>query len=329
MVTSSPGLSGRDLTVTASMGSRLICWCFTFSVPARGAGICHRLGSSPLVMLWRQSRIGFAACNEVHQARQLPRELAWSRASGPLVRIGDHDDLLSRDDYESRLALALFLGLNIVGLTVARRVIWHVLKYPARSRLNYGRAVIVGTGAPLNWSPERSPTTPGPAWNVGLSTIHPRRNGPHSPVGTDQRAGIAGRPTSDRPRVRGVAVFALGEVPRVCRALSDVLVEVQLVPDVPNLPDAARHVEIDGMAFLSLRQNPISDGPAWRNAAWTWCSARCCQCLSPLMVALAGRQTFSPADLHRQSRTGLGPTFRCSVPQHAGRRQQTGPVWAT
>ena len=48
-----------------------------------------------------------------------------------------------------------------------------------------------------------------------------------------------------------------GELPEVYQAVSQVLVEVQLVPDVPNLAGMRlQMLEIDGAAFLSLRQNP-------------------------------------------------------------------------
>ena len=48
-----------------------------------------------------------------------------------------------------------------------------------------------------------------------------------------------------------------GELPQVYAALEHVLVEVQLVPDLPQLAGMRiRTQEIDGVPFLSLRGNP-------------------------------------------------------------------------
>ena len=53
-----------------------------------------------------------------------------------------------------------------------------------------------------------------------------------------------------------------GELPEVYRALSKVLAEVQLVPDVPNMAGMKlRMREIDHVAFLGLRQNPHDGWP--------------------------------------------------------------------
>ena len=74
-----------------------------------------------------------------------------------------------------------------------------------------------------------------------------------------------------------------GELPEVYRALSDVLVEVQLVPDVPNLAGMKlRMLEIDDVAFLESAAEPAlrlapggqaGDGPG-RWARRRWCCSR-------------------------------------------------------
>src|SRR5690606_34095516 len=67
-------------------------------------------------------------------------------ASGLLFLLSITVAFYRRDLYESRLALALFLGLNALALLVCRRILWRVLKYLRGRGLNYGRAVIVGAG---------------------------------------------------------------------------------------------------------------------------------------------------------------------------------------
>ena len=65
-----------------------------------------------------------------------------------------------------------------------------------------------------------------------------------------------------------------GQLPEVYQALEDLLVEVQLVPDLPNLAGMrVRNLEIDGVSFLSLRGNPHYGWGSIANAAPTWCWA--------------------------------------------------------
>jgi FlaA1/EpsC-like NDP-sugar epimerase len=101
----------------------------------------------PLVLVL--AGVAYRTCGlyEIHRLREVPRELSVvCQASGLLFALAITAAFYRRDDYESRLALALFLCLNALTLMLVRRVVWRVLKLARQHGLNYGRAVIVGTG---------------------------------------------------------------------------------------------------------------------------------------------------------------------------------------
>lgn len=329
-----------DLAVTASMWVAAYLLRFTFFPSPRGVPeFAIALESLPLVMLWAAISYRLCGLYEVHRLRQLPRELGVvCKASGLLFGLAITTTFYLRDDYESRLALALFLGLNIVGLTVARRVIWHVLKYLRGRGLNYGRALIVGTGRTAQLVAR---TIANNNW-TGLEAIGFVDDPPKADRTTLPRLGQINELESLIAQHQIDHVFValpfsrFGEVPRVCQALSDVLVEVQLVPDVPNLAGMRLGMlEIDGTAFLSLRQNP--------HFGWARVAKRSMDLalgslalvlLAPVMVALAvAVKLSSPGPIfYRQSRTGLGGRTFSMLKFRSMRidaEKQTGPVWAT
>ena len=99
----------------------------------------------PIVLILAAVAYRLCGLYEIHRLRQLPRELGVVlKASGLLFLLAITVTFYRRDLYESRAALALFMGLNVVGLTLARRVVWRAVKYLRRCGMNYGRAVIVG-----------------------------------------------------------------------------------------------------------------------------------------------------------------------------------------
>jgi putative colanic acid biosynthesis UDP-glucose lipid carrier transferase len=118
--------------------------------------------------------------------------------------------------------------------------------------------------------------------------------------------------------------------------LSDLLVDVQLVPDLPNVAGMRlRMVDIDNLSFLGLRQNPHYGWPKIAKRAMDLVlGTLALLVLSPLLLvlAIATRLTSSGPILYRQSRAGLrGRTFQMLKfrSMHVGAEQDTGPVWAS
>lgn len=296
------------------------------------------LRALPVVLVLAAAAYRLCGLYEVHRLKQLPRELGLvCKASGLMFLLAIAVTFYRRDLYESRLALALFLGLNAVALTLVRRVIWQALKYLRGRGLNRGRAVIVGTGRTGRLVAE---TIRENAW-TGLEAVgfvdRPRRIEPNvlPRLGdVDELDRVVAEHDVDHVFV-ALPLSRYGELPEVYKALSDVLVEVQLVPDLPQMAGMKlRMMEIDHVSFLGLRQNPHHGWPRLAKRAMDLgLGTAALLLLAPLMAALALGVKLSGRGpvFYRQARTGLrGRTFNMlkfrSMPVDA--ELTTGPVWA-
>jgi len=292
----------------------------------------------PAVLLL--AAVAYRVCGlyEVHRLRQLPRELGVvCRASGLLFLMAVAIIFYRRDLYESRLALSLFLVLNAIGLTLVRRAIWQVLKYLRGRGLNYGRAIIVGTGRTGRLAAQAIRNN---GWTgleaVGFVDHSDRRGTALLPwLGRiEDLARIVVEHDVDHVFVT-LPLSRFGELPLVYRALADVLVDIQLVPEIPNLAGMRiRMVDIDNLTFLGLRQNPqYGWARAAKRAMDVVVASLALAVLSPLMAALAvAVKLTSPGPVFfRQARIGLqGQTFQMLKfrSMRVDAERETGPVWA-
>ncbi len=328
-----------DLAVTAAVwvGAYLLrfaLWASPDGVPD------FQLMIRALPMVLVMAAVAYRLCGlyEVHRLKQLPRELGLvCKASGLLFLLAITATFYRRDLYESRLALALFLALNALALTLVRRAVWQALKCLRRRGLNYGRAVIVGSGRTGRLVAQ---TIRQNAW-TGLEAIGfvdgpakvepivlPRLGEIH------QLGQIVAEHEVDHVFV-ALPFSRYGELPEVYKALSDVLVEVQLVPDLPHAAGMKlRMLEVDDVAFLGLRQSPHYGWPRVAKRAMDLVfGGVALVLLAPLMAALAAAIKLSSRGpiFYRQSRMGLhGRTFKMlkfrSMPPQS---EAAGPVWAT
>ena len=303
-------------------------------VPAFG----RMLEALPLVLVLAGVSYRLCGLYKVHRLRQLPRELGTiCRASGLLFVLAVTTIFYRRDLYESRLALGLFPVLATAGLTLTRRLVWRVLKYLRGKGLNQGRALIVGAGRTGRLVAR---TIQANSWTgleaVGFvdnpakfeSALLPR-------LGTiDEIDEIVAGHDIDHVFV-ALPLSRSGELPEVYRALANLLVEVQLVPDIPELAGMRlRMLEIDDVAFLSLRRNPHCGwASAVKRAMDVGVAGAALVLLTPLLILLAAavKLTSRGPVFYRQSRTGLGGRpfqmlkFRS---MRVDAEQGSGPVWA-
>jgi Undecaprenyl-phosphate glucose phosphotransferase len=114
-----------------------------------------------------------------------------------------------------------------------------------------------------------------------------------------------------------------------------VFVEVQLVPDLPELAGMRlRTLEIDGVTFLSLRENPHSGWARIAKRGMDLALGTAALVLAlPFMAALAlAIRLSSPGPIfYRQARTGLrGRTFTMWKfrSMEVDAEQRSGPIWA-
>jgi len=329
-----------DLSVTASVW--IAAYFIRFDVWRSPDGIpdCHLMfGALPSVLIMAAVSYRLCGLYAIHRLKQLPYELGVIfKSSGLLFVLATTVAFYRRDLYESRLAFALFLALNVAGLLLVRRILWHILRFFRDRGLNHGRALIVGTGRPGR---RVSRTIIDNNW-TGLEVVgfvDDRQE--VEPTCTPRLGRIDDlHRIVDKHNVDHVFVALpfnrYGELPKVYDALSDILVEVQLVPDIPNMAGMKlRMSEIDDIAFLNLRTNPHSGwGKFSKRAMDLIIGLIALVILSPLMlaVAIAIKLTSRAPVLFRQSRTGLGGRtfnmlkFRSMRPDA---ENQVGPIWAT
>ncbi len=292
----------------------------------------------PLVLVLAGVSYRLAGLYEIHRLREMPRELGVVfKASGLLFALVITTAFYRRDLYESRTALGLFFALNALGITAARRLVWRVLRYFRGRGLNHGRALIVGGGRMVELVAR---TIEKNSW-TGLETVGfvdepSRRDSRIVPrLGTiDQIAQVATEHEIDHVFV-ALPLSRYGELPKIYQLLSDILVEVQLVPDVPGFTGIKpRLTEVDGVPFINLRQNPHRGWPcAAKRAMDLALGSAALVVLSPAMflLALAVKLTSPGPVFYRQGRTGLAGRqfdmlkFRS---MRVDAERGTGPVWA-
>ncbi len=328
-----------DLTVTSIVwfGAYFLRF-WVFSSPDGVPDFHFVARALPLVLLLAAVAYRLSGLYEIHRLRQLPRELGTVfSASGLLFVLAITTAFYRRDPYESRMALAIFFALDVAGLTLARRFVWWALRHLRRRGLNHGRAVIVGCG---RTGQQVVKTIRANRW-TGLEAVGFVDRAPKIEPTTlprlgriEQIASVVAEHDVDHVFV-ALPLSRYGELPEVYQALSDVLVEVQLVPDLPDLAGMnPRLLEIDGVPFVGLRQNPHS---GWarlaKRAVDLVLGTAALALLAPLMILLAAavKLTNSGPVLFTQTRTGLeGRQFRMFKfrSMRCDAERETGPVWA-
>ena len=330
-----------DLGVTASVW--VGAYALRFSLLPSPGGVPDFdlvLKALPLVLLVGALAYQMAGLYEIHRLQQLPREIGViCKATGLLFLLAITVAFYRRDLYESRLALAMFPVLNVVMLVLSRRLIWHGVKWARGKGLNHGRAVIVGAGRTGRLVAQ---TICDNRW-TGLETIGFVDDARHVPKGfevgphlgpIEQLEKIVTDHDIDHVFI-ALSLDRYGELNQVSRALERVLVEVQLVPDIPNLAGMRLSMrEVDNLGFLSLRENP--------HAGWARFAKRATDLvvgsaalivLSPLMLglAIAVKLTSRGPVFYRQTRNGLGrkpfPMLKFRTMRHDA-ETLSGPVWA-
>ena len=328
-----------DLGVTAT--SWLAAYAVRFSAWPAPEGVpdfARVLASLPLVLAL--AAIAYRQCGlyEIHRLRQLPREVeVVCGASGLLFLLTIAVAFYRRDLYESRLALGLFLALNAGLLLVARRGVWAGLKYLRGRGLNYGRAAIVGAGRTGRMVADKLQRN---RWTglepIGFVDAAAHREPVRLPRlgGIEDLAEIVARHQIDHVFI-ALPLNRYGELPRVYEALSGLLLDVQLVPEIPSLTGMrVRSMEIDDVAFLSLRENPHRGWERWAKRGMDLAfGSLAVALLSPLLLLLAllVKLTSRGPVLFRQERAGQGGRSFQMLKFRSMRldaETATGPVWA-
>lgn len=312
---------------------RFTLWPAPHGVPS----LEHVAQGLPLVLVAGAAAYRLCGLYEIHRLRELPHELGHlCKASLLLLLFAATIAFYRRDAYEPRLAFAVFLVVNVTALCAMRRVVWRVVKHFRRRGLNHSRAVIVGCGRTGRLTAE---TIGRNGW-TGLEAVGFVDDvGRHEPAGLprlgtlDDLAGVVRRYDVDHVFV-ALPLARYGELPRVYKQLDDLLVEVQLVPDRPNL--VGMHfetLEVDHLSFVSLRHNPqCGIASTVKRAMDVTVGAAALVLLSPVLLglAIAVKATSRGPVFYLQRRMGLGGkpfTMLKFRSMRVDAEQLTGAVW--
>ena len=328
-----------DLVVTASVWFlayylRYAIWPAPYGIPDLPAVVA----GLPACCCWPGWLIGCAGCTKFIDCASCRANCVWfARPAGCCSCSTSPPRSTSATPTIRGLGLALFLGLNACALMLVRRFVWRAIKELRSQGLNYGRAVIVGSGRMGRLVCD---TICNNSW-TGLEAVgfvdQPGRiePAPLPRLGTIEQLGqIVAAHDIDHVFV-ALPLSRYGELPLVYQALEHLLVEVQLVPDVPNLAGMKlRTLEIDGVPFMSLRSNPQHGWCRLAKRGMDLAIGSVALLLAaPLMLLLAAliKLTSPGPVLFRQPRLGLGGRSFNMLKFRSMRldaEQRTGPVWA-
>ncbi len=215
----------------------------------------------PLVLLVGMVAFRLAGMYEVHRLRRFREELAAvARGVGLMALLVVATSFARQAQYESRGAMVMFGIATLVGVVAARRASWTAMRRLRARGVNQSHALIVGTGR-LARRTVRTLRT------VNWSGIQP--------VGYVEDESHRG-PAADLPVLGSIAdlqklveenhiehVFVAlplnryTDARRVFAALSQTLVDVQLIADLPAMAGMTfTTTQIHGMMVVGLRENP-------------------------------------------------------------------------
>src|SRR3954463_7432118 len=293
----------------------------------------------PMVMALAAVAFWLTKNYEIHRLRRL-REDLWTTLKGVplLVLLITGAAFFLQDEYVSRMAMALFAGLAVCGVLVTRRLTWGGV-HPLRRRGDHPAfSVIVGTGrtARKTAAALRSATWMG-FRNVGFIEDNPTRWSSD----LDILGGVAALPVLI-PKYRVDHVFIalpmnrFNESRRVFDVLSQEVVDVRLVADVPNLAGVSLTTTFfEGMPIVGLRESPhFGVNIVIKRVMDIVLSLLALVLLSPLLlvIGLLVKFTSKGPIFYRQERCGLnGQPFMMLKFRslRVDAEAKTGPVWAS
>ncbi len=298
--------------------------------------LCWR--TLPLVLLLGAVAFRLAGQYEIHRLRRFREEtVAVLKGTALLALLVLAALFLLHDPYESRGTLFLFPVLTASGVLAGRRVAWSLVRFLRSRGFNQTFSVIVGTGRVArktaralrhaNWMGIK---------NLGfIEEQSDRWTGDLDVLG--RFADLPG--LIEKYRVNHVFIALpmsrYDDARRVFDVLSQSLVEVRLVADVPNLAGLSLTTSnLDGLPVIGLRESPhFGLNLVFKRAMDVALSLVGLVLLAPvfLVIAAAIKLTSRGPVFYRQERCGLNgkPFFMLKFrSMRADAESQTGAVWA-
>lgn len=292
----------------------------------------------PLVAIFSLISYRIVGQYEVHRLRRFREEMvAVVKGVLLLSLLLMSANFFRQDAYQSRLTMAMFSGLTIVGILLVRRVTWSVVRKLRQRGYNNSNALIVGTGRTARKAAQALRNA---NW-MGIRTVGFIEDRPNRFASDLNVLGSV----PDLPRLVeehkiehvfiALPLNRLDGARRVFETLSRSMVEVRLIADVPNLAGLSLTTTIlDGLPVVGLRESPhFGLNVVVKRAMDVTLSLLGLIFLSPLMAAIALiiKWTSPGPVFYRQERCGLNGRpfwmlkFRTMC---MDAEAQTGPVWA-
>ena len=300
------------------------------------ASLCWN--SLPLVLILSAVAFQLTGQYTIHRLRRFREEMLGVLKGTMLLSLLVLATTFYRQDhYDSRATMLLFSGMTALAVLLGRRISWFIIRSLRRWGYNESRCIIVGTGRVARktaWALRHA------SWmgirNLGFVEDQPNR--------WTEDLDILGT-TADLPTLISkyeiehvfisLPLNRYHEARHVFDILSQSLVEVRLVADVPNLAGLSLTTSnLDGLPVVGLRESPhFGLNVVVKRAMDIVLSLTALVVLSPVMllIALLVKRSSPGPVFYRQERCGLnGRSFQMLKFRSMGvdAEKQTGAVWA-
>lgn len=294
--------------------------------------------NAPLVALIALVSYRIAGMYEVHRMRRFREELAAvARGVGLMALAVMATSFVRHAQYESRAVMVLFAAGGFAAIVLLRRASWQVVRGLRRRGVNQSHALIVGTGRlarrtsrtlrHLNWTGIRT---------VGHVEDDPGRIPTDLPVvgRIDELPELVVKHHIEHVFI-ALPLNRYPDARRVFAALSETVVDVRLIADVPALAGfGLTTTSLHGMTVIGLRESPHHGlNVVVKRVMDVFLAAVALVILAPFLALVAVLVKLSSPGpvLYRQERCGLnGRSFdmlkfrSMRVDAEAGGAQMTG-----
>src|SRR5262245_1190720 len=295
------------------------------------------LRSLPLVLILSLFAYRLAGQYEIHRLRRFREEMvAVLKGTALLMLLVLASLFVTHDPYESRGTLLLFGVLTATGVLAGRRLGWSTIGWLRSRGYNQSFSVVVGTGRVAR---KMARALRRAHWmgikNLGFVEERPDRwTSDLDILGTFAELPAVIEKYNVSHVFIALPLSRSDDARRVFEILSQSLVEVRLVADVPELAGLSLTTTyLDGMPLIGLRENPLFGlNVVLKRSMDIVLSAVGLVVLSPLFLVIAAIiKLSSPGPVFfRQERCGLSgkPFFMYKFrSMRVDAESQTGAVW--